>query len=354
MVVGSAPAVVIPLARLLARRGVRCLLAVPPREHWRLHSRAIAAVVHLDGSDADAPSLLRILVESARAELVLPTSDSARRLISQLHGVGSSTHPADGIGPELRDAVRALTASEPSTQTPDGRGRLVPWSWSDPIPTLQDLAYRVLDRLVRSHVVRTVRTAWGLPRGLRWHFLARHLARLVMPQHGAALPPGTRSILFVCHGNRMRSPAAEAFLRAALASTSVADRVWVASAGTHAHGGLPAEERARRVVEELGVALESHRSQPLDPELVGRADAIIAMDDVNVAHVVAEFPDAAARTYLLGELVPLDGDTWPEILDPYLAPEDEVIRTMKRIHAAATQLASMLAVGGDAERRSDG
>lgn len=345
---------IIPLARLLDRRGVRCLLAIPPREHWRIQSHAIASVVHLDGSDADAAPLLRILVESARSELVFPVGDPADRLVSQLRSVDGLTHVVPSraesdtgeIAQELAAAASAMLQS-----SPDRHWKAIPWSWSDPAPTLQDLAQRIFGRLVPSGLVRTLRGALDLPTEHRRDYLARRLTRAATVRRRATLPPGTRSILFVCHGNRMRSPAAEFFLRSALASTPRAESIWIASAGTHARGGVPADERVRRVALELGASLESHRSQPLDRELVERADIIVAMDDVNATYVAATFPEAAGKIHLLGELAPLEGDSSPEIPDPYFASDEDLELTMKRIHAAAARIAEALLLDGAPEDR---
>ena len=53
----------------------------------------------------------------------------------------------------------------------------------------------------------------------------------------------------------------------------------VSSAGTAGGGGVPASEKARKVVRDAGVDLELFRSSALDRERIEKADLILVMDD---------------------------------------------------------------------------
>jgi protein-tyrosine phosphatase len=75
--------------------------------------------------------------------------------------------------------------------------------------------------------------------------------------------------------------------------------VMVMSAGLQAQmGGRPSEE-AVVVMRERGINLADHVSQPLSPQHVQHADLILTMTRTHRAMIVAEWPEAAARTAVL-------------------------------------------------------
>jgi len=85
-------------------------------------------------------------------------------------------------------------------------------------------------------------------------------------------PPFT--VLLVCTGNMCRSPMAAGLLR----NLSAPDGVRVLSAGTGAVPGLPPSENATKAMEELGIGISEHRSQPLTWNLLEEADLILVME----------------------------------------------------------------------------
>jgi protein-tyrosine-phosphatase len=165
-----------------------------------------------------------------------------------------------------------------------------------------------------------------------------------------ALPDRSRSdgsILFVCHGNIIRSALAEALLRHHVTShRDGAPRV--RSAGVSATPGTSADPRAIVAARRLGVALDAHRAQPLSRELVDDAAVIFAMDRVNEAHVGARFPDVRRKLRRLGAFArdPRDGDVIP---DPFDLDAEAVMATAARIDRAAAALARQLAHDGRAD-----
>ena len=75
--------------------------------------------------------------------------------------------------------------------------------------------------------------------------------------------------------------------------------VIVMSAGLAAvSGGRPSPE-AVAVMEEMGLALSHHESQPLTGQLVRHADLILTMTASHRQAIVSRWPEAAARTQLL-------------------------------------------------------
>jgi protein-tyrosine phosphatase len=143
-----------------------------------------------------------------------------------------------------------------------------------------------------------------------------------------------QSVLFVCHGNIMRSPMAAELFRARIAALDAA--IGVASAGTWTTKGRPADPRALAAAREFGVSLETHRSQPVTPALIATSDLVCVMDYRNEVDVLTRFPGSARKTILLGG-VDASGSEGPMIPDPYsMAPEavDECYRRVDRAVAA--------------------
>lgn len=122
-------------------------------------------------------------------------------------------------------------------------------------------------------------------------------------------------ILLVCTGNTCRSPMAEAICRRLVAEQlkcrgdELEDRgVVIASAGTSAAMGGWASPEAVQVVAEMGASLEGHETQPLSEPLVRHADVIWTMTRAHRDAILAQWPEAAARTELLAP----DGSDVPD------------------------------------------
>ena len=130
----------------------------------------------------------------------------------------------------------------------------------------------------------------------------------------------TLMILLVCTGNTCRSPMAEALCRKLIADKlgcpiqAIGDHgVMVASAGIAAMLGNRPSPEAVTVMAEEGLNLSDHESQPLTGQLVRQADIIWAMTRSHRQTIVAQWPEAAPRTWVLGQ-----GET--DIPDPIGGP----------------------------------
>jgi protein-tyrosine-phosphatase len=100
-------------------------------------------------------------------------------------------------------------------------------------------------------------------------------------------------LVFVCAHNACRSAIAEVI------ATDEAQRrglsVHVASAGTHALPGYAAATIAHATINEIGLSLEGHRSQPANAELISRATLVITMTQAQRDMLHTAFPKDRER-----------------------------------------------------------
>ncbi len=142
-------------------------------------------------------------------------------------------------------------------------------------------------------------------------------------------------VLLVCTGNTCRSPMAEALMRQKLADRlgcgvdELEDcGVLVSSAGIAAmSGGRPSPEAAQ-VMAARGIDIASHTSQPLTDRLVRYSDLIITMTRGHREAVLAQWPEAAARTAVLSAQSIDVADPIGGPLETYQACADQIDREL--------------------------
>jgi len=125
-------------------------------------------------------------------------------------------------------------------------------------------------------------------------------------------------LCFVCLGNICRSPTAEGIMLAMVAERGLADQISIDSAGTGAwHVGEPADARSRACASRRGVDLPSVARQ-FEVADFARFDHVLAMDESNLADLLALAPDASSRSRvtLLRRFDPASPDDL-EVPDPY-------------------------------------
>jgi protein-tyrosine phosphatase len=113
-------------------------------------------------------------------------------------------------------------------------------------------------------------------------------------------------VVLVCTGNTCRSPMAEALLKKRVADRlkcqvpELDDRgVVIMSAGISAPPGGRSAAEAIQAMQEKGLDLTQHESQPLSERIVRFADVILTMTRGHRDAILQSFPDAEPRVHLI-------------------------------------------------------
>lgn len=146
-----------------------------------------------------------------------------------------------------------------------------------------------------------------------WMMIGAHACHLVRPDLLDALQ---RLFVFICHGNTIRSPMAQAICNAEIASRfgvpfDTLDRLGIkaVSAGLTAQPGEHLVTEAEQALGQLGLPVREHRSRNLTHRLAQKAEAIFCMTEEQRRQVIALFPAAQPKAYRL--------DPAADICDPH-------------------------------------
>ncbi|MGA9508854.1 MAG: ATP-grasp domain-containing protein [Candidatus Sulfotelmatobacter sp.] len=231
------------------------------------------------------------------------------------------------------------------------------WSWSDPFPFFAEIGH-----LLGSLLATLCKSAFRriAPRRLMsyWDVYSR-LDKQARPAYAGLRLRGAlgmnaqngdearvalkraNSFLFICFGNLMRSPMAEAMLKHVLLARGI-DGMIVRSAGLHAVPGREAHSWALAVSRELDMPLDQHRAQLLTPELVSGSDVIFAMDFQNLAELLTLYPAARNKIVLLSHYA--EGrQRNREIPDPYFGDVETTRQCYSVLRACIDKLAGEIA-----------
>lgn len=140
----------------------------------------------------------------------------------------------------------------------------------------------------------------------------------------------SRSILFVCYGNIMRSAFAEACLLHELSQSASPANIRVASAGVRAASNEHAEPNARRMAQRFGLSLDHHRATRTTKPLIDQFDEIYYMDALNEDLLFGEFPEIRPKARLLNHP--------HHIEDPYLKPDQDLEACFRSIQHSIRRL----------------
>jgi predicted ATP-grasp superfamily ATP-dependent carboligase/protein-tyrosine-phosphatase len=229
------------------------------------------------------------------------------------------------------------------------------WKWSDPFPAIAELlsTIRELVKADAKWILRRIVPNWLLrekdryrrlgPQAARIYLRLRTFDKLGLRYQSSQRPRrAPRSLVFVCHGNIMRSAMAEVLFRNLAAKRVLDTNISVCSAGVHASPGKPADARAALVCNQSGLSLADHRAQRLTRALVDSADAILVMDLENKAEVLARFPACADKIFMLAayDSSPFTGR---EIDDPFLGELADTRTSYLRLRRCVENLVMAMA-----------
>jgi L-threonylcarbamoyladenylate synthase len=154
-----------------------------------------------------------------------------------------------------------------------------------------------------------------------WMMIPPQACRLVQP---VLLDTLRRLFVFVCHGNTIRSPMAQAICNAEIAGRfgvplAALDRLGIQamSAGLAARPGEPLDAETGQALAHLGLPVLPHRSRNLTARLAERAEAIFCMTEEQRRELAARFPAAQPKSYRLHPDADL-GDPHGKPLDVFL------------------------------------
>lgn len=109
---------------------------------------------------------------------------------------------------------------------------------------------------------------------------------------------------------------AAALMRQRIASLGLSDQVQVLSAGVWAEPGFEASVGSVAVMGQRGLDLTTHRSQPVTPELLDRADIVLVMEEAHRRSLFYLSPRHLGKVFLLTEMAGQHED----VADPYGGP----------------------------------
>ena len=152
-----------------------------------------------------------------------------------------------------------------------------------------------------------------------------------------------KQIIFVCLGNIVRSPLAEAMFRHLAKKTGVAEKYVVDSAGTGAwHVGEYPDSRMRRVAAQRGFQYDG-RARQFQREDLDNFDLIIAMDVENRSNLMklTRTAEQRAKIRLLREFDDFGGKN-AAVPDPYYGGIDGFERTYDIVERSVKSLLAAL------------
>ena len=111
------------------------------------------------------------------------------------------------------------------------------------------------------------------------------------------------NILIVCTANICRSPMGEAILKKLVSERPDADQWQIESAGTWAMDGSGPAILSKFVMEQMGMDISAHRSQPINLKMLQNFDLILTMEDEHKKWLKAQYGEFADRIYMLSEMI---------------------------------------------------
>jgi protein-tyrosine phosphatase len=135
----------------------------------------------------------------------------------------------------------------------------------------------------------------------------------------------TFSIIFVCTGNRFRSPLAEAFVRRLTRGMPVTTE----SYGTLPLEGAPALPEAVEIATSCGISLADHRSRYVNNASLADVDLLLGFESTHVQQAVVDAQAPRERSFMVGDFIPLLVAAGPA------APDEDLLTRARSLVARA-------------------
>lgn len=148
-----------------------------------------------------------------------------------------------------------------------------------------------------------------------------------------------RTIVFVCTGNTCRSPMAHGLLEHYLQENNI-KHIDVKTAGVMTIPGLLPTQEAVLVMDGVEIDIRKHRSAPLSPEMLRKADLVLGMTPFHVQFALRMEETARGKTFLLKEYTKSDLKNY-QISDPMGATLEVYKRVFREIKLAIDKLCEM-------------
>ncbi len=136
-----------------------------------------------------------------------------------------------------------------------------------------------------------------------------------------------KKILVVCAGNICRSPMGEAFFKEALADKGYS----IDSAGIVGLVNHPADDKAIKVMADIGIDMSEHRGKRLNDKLIAEFDLILVMTQRQVNEVTRQWPFSRGRVFRIGHWLNID------VADPYRLNEAVFVEARNNIQDSVNE-----------------
>ncbi len=136
-----------------------------------------------------------------------------------------------------------------------------------------------------------------------------------------------KKILVVCAGNICRSPMGEAFFKQALAEKGYT----IDSAGIVGLVNHPADDKAIKVMADIGIDISEHRGKRLNDKLIADFDLILVMTQRQVHEMGKQWPFSRGRVFRIGHWLNLD------VADPYRLDESVFLEARENIQQSVDE-----------------
>uniref|UniRef100_UPI0035E46706 low molecular weight protein-tyrosine-phosphatase n=1 Tax=Microlunatus parietis TaxID=682979 RepID=UPI0035E46706 len=137
--------------------------------------------------------------------------------------------------------------------------------------------------------------------------------------------------MFVCWGNICRSPMAERIAISYAERDGLTGVEFTSAATSSEELGEPMDPRAARTLRRHGYPADDHVAHQIDRAELGRADLVIAMEDLHVQRLHRLDPDAGIA--LLTDFDPA-AEPGSGVPDPWYGSESGFLDTLNAIEAA--------------------